>query len=64
MTERTVFYLVGDVTSPTALERFAVFRVDTSIKRDGGVEGTVISLHCQREEAERIAHVFNNGPLN
>lgn len=63
MTERTVWLLVADLTKPAA-EPFAVVSVDTSIKRDGGVEGTVVSVHWQREEAERIVHEFNNGPLN
>ena len=63
MTQRTVWYLVGDLTEPAA-EPFAVFRVDTSVQREGGVEGTVVSLHWQREEAERIVHEFNNGPRN
>jgi hypothetical protein len=61
--ERTVWYVVADMTQPGG-EPFVVLSVDTSIKRDGGVEGTVVSLHWQREEAERIAHEFNNGPLN
>jgi hypothetical protein len=38
--------------------------VDTAARRGGGCEGTVISLHWIREEAERIAHEFNNGPLS
>jgi hypothetical protein len=63
MTERKIWYVVGDLTNPGA-EPFAVFKVDTSIKRDGGVEGEVVSLHWQREEAERIVEEFNNGPLN
>jgi hypothetical protein len=60
---RTIWYVVADLTDPAA-EPFAVLRVDTTIRREGGVEGTVVSLHWQREEAERIAHEFNNGPLN
>lgn len=63
MAEQTIWYLVGDVTNPGA-EPFAVFRVDTSIKREGGVEGTVVSLHWQREEAERIAHELGGAVLN
>jgi hypothetical protein len=63
MAERTVWYVVADLNSPAA-EPFAVMSVDTSIKRDGGVEGTVVSLHTIREEAERIVHEFNNGPLS
>lgn len=63
MTERTVWLLVADLTNP-AEEPFAVVRVDTSVKREGGVEGTVMSVHWQREEAERIVSEFNDGPLN
>lgn len=63
MTDRTIWYAVGDLINPAA-EPFAVFSIDTSIKREVGVEGTVVSLHWQREEAERVVHEFNNGPLN
>jgi hypothetical protein len=63
MAMRTIWYVVGDLTNPVA-EPYAVLSVDTSIRRGGGVEGTVVSLHWQREEAERIVHEFNNGPLN
>ena len=63
MTERTIWYAVADLKNPAA-EPFAVLSVDTSIKREGGVEATVVSIHWQREEAERIVHEFNNGPLN
>jgi len=61
MTQRRVWYMVADVTEPKA-EPFAVFSVDTGIIRNGGVEGTVISLHWNREEAERIVREFNDGP--
>lgn len=50
--------MVGDLTNPVA-EPFAVFKVDTSIRREGGVEGTVVSLHWQREEAERVVRGLN-----
>ncbi len=63
MAERTVWYVVGDLCTPGA-EPYCVMSVDTSIKREGGVEGTVVSLHWQREEAERIVQEFNNGPLS
>jgi hypothetical protein len=59
----TVWYAVFDLESPEA-EPFALLSVDTSVKRGNGVEGTVVSLHWQREEAERIAYEFNNGPLS
>lgn len=63
MPQRTVWYLVADLKKPAA-EPFAVISVDTTVRRESGVEGTVVSLHWQREEAERIVHEFNNGPLN
>lgn len=63
MTERTIWYVVGDLTNPAG-EPFVVMSVDTSVGREGGVEGTVVSLHWRREEAERIVHEFNNGPLS
>lgn len=55
--------MVGDLCTPGA-EPFCVMSVDTSVKREGGVEGTVVSVHWQREEAERIVHEFNNGLLS
>lgn len=58
LSKRTVWYMVGDLTNPAA-EPFAVFKVDTSIRREGGVEGTVVSLHWQREEAERVVRGLN-----
>lgn len=64
MSERTVWYVVADITIPTSAEPFVLMSVDTSVRRDKGCEGTVISLHWLREEAERIAHEFNNGPLS
>lgn len=64
MTDRTVWYVVADMNAPDEAEPFAVLSVDTMAKRGDGVEGTVVSLHWHREEAERIAHEFNNGPLN
>jgi hypothetical protein len=61
--ERTIWYVVADVTMPSP-EPFAVMMVDTSIRREGGVEGTVISLHTKREDAEHIVHEFNGGTLS
>ena len=63
MTKRTVWYVVADLKEHDA-EPFAVMSVDTSIRRKGGVEATVVSLHWQRDEAERVADKFNNGPVN
>lgn len=61
MSERTIWYVVADLREPAA-EPFAVLSVDTSIRRDNGVEATVVSVHWRREEAESIVHSFNNGP--
>lgn len=63
MGQRTVWYVVCDVTNPAA-EPYMVMSVDTSLKREGGVEGAVVSLHWQREEAEHVVQEFNNGPLS
>jgi hypothetical protein len=52
--DRTIWHLVADLREPDS-EPFAVMRVDTSVCREGGVEGTVISLHWTREEAEEHA---------
>lgn len=57
MTDQTVWYVVADLTDPVA-EPFAVLSVDTSIRREGGVEGTVVSLHWQRAEAENAARAL------
>jgi len=50
--ERTVWHVVADLNNPPA-EPFMVLRVDTSVRREIGVEGSVVSLHWTREEAER-----------
>lgn len=60
MNKRTVWYVVGELKNPSP-EPFCVMSVDTSIRREGGVEGTVVSLHMVKEEAERIVHEFNDG---
>lgn len=51
---RSIWHLVADVTQPNP-EPFCVIRVDTSVRRDSGVEGTIVSLHPTREEAEERA---------
>jgi hypothetical protein len=61
--ERTVWYMVADLNTPSP-EPFAVISVDATEKCGNGVEGTVVSLHMMREEAERIVHEFNEGPLS
>jgi hypothetical protein len=57
--KRTVWYVVADLTRPTA-EPYAVMSVDTAVQCDGGVEGAVVSLHWQRDHAERVAHELNS----
>jgi hypothetical protein len=63
MTDRTTWYVLSDLRNPSP-EPFAVLSVDTTDKKDGGLVATVVSLHMIREEAERIVHEFNNGPLS
>lgn len=58
ISNRTIWYMVGDVTDAKA-EPFVLMSVDTSVRHDGGVEGTVVSLHWTRDEAQRIADAFN-----
>lgn len=60
MAERTIWHVVADLKNPSP-ELFAVLRVDTTIQREGGVEGTVVSLHMTKEEAEKAVHDFNDG---
>jgi hypothetical protein len=61
--KRTVWYVLGELRTPNP-EPFAVFSVDTT-KCEGTLVGaTIISLHTIREEAERIVHEFNEGPLS
>lgn len=63
MVERTVWYVLAELRNPSP-EPFAVMSADTKRVRDGGIVATVVSLHMIREEAERIVHEFNNGPLS
>lgn len=51
MSERTIYHMVADLHNPKA-EPFAVIRADTSVRKGDGIEGTVISVHWNREEAE------------
>lgn len=50
---RTIWHMVADLHNPRA-EPFAVIRADTSIRNGDGVEGTVVSVHWSREEAEKV----------
>lgn len=64
MTDRTIWYVVADLIGPAG-EPFAVLSVDTCARRDGGVEGTVVSLHWERDKAQQIADDFNqDAPAN
>lgn len=60
---RTVWYLLMDIHNPNP-EPYAVVRADTSQREDAGCAGTIVSLHMLKEEAERIVHEFNEGPLS
>ena len=63
MTKRTIYYAVMDLRNPSA-EPFAVISCDTTRASNGTCPATIVSLHWQREEAERIVHEFNEGPLS
>lgn len=63
MDQRTVWDCLIELRNPSP-EPFAVLRVDTKKRRDGGIEGTIVSLHMIREEAEKAVYEFNNGPLS
>jgi hypothetical protein len=58
MTDRTIWFQVFDITKPAA-EPFMVVRIDTSIRRGTGCEGTVVSLHWNRVVAEIEADRLN-----
>jgi hypothetical protein len=51
---RTIWHVVAKLINPAA-EPFAVFRVDTTIRKGDGVEGEVMSLHYSEQEAEARA---------
>lgn len=63
MSARTVWYILAELRNPGP-EPFAVLSADITKHRDGGIVSTVISLHMVKEEAERIIHEFNEGPLS
>lgn len=48
---RMIWHIIADLNNPMA-EPFAVIRTDASIRSGDGVEGTVISLHWERADAE------------
>jgi hypothetical protein len=60
---RTVWYLVAELVNPAA-EPFAVLRVDTSVRKGDGVEGEVVSLHRERDEADARAAELTDEYLN
>jgi hypothetical protein len=51
---RTIFYEVAELTEPTA-EPFMVVRINVEERKEGGVEGTIQSLHWTREQAQQSA---------
>lgn len=63
MAERTIWYALCELKNPSP-EPFAVIAADVTKRGHGGIEATVVSLHMTREEAERVVHEFNNGPLS
>ena len=50
-----VFYEVATLNDPIVNPPFAVVRIDTDKRVEGGVEGIVVSLHHTREEAQAAA---------
>lgn len=58
---RPTMYMVADVTNPTA-EPFMVVSVDMTTAGNGHAEGTVVSLHWSRDDAQRITDTFNEEP--
>lgn len=62
-TEQAIWHVVADLTDPSP-RPYAVIRVDTSVKSGSGVEGTVVSLHTERFEAEGECHRLNREKCN
>ena len=60
---RTIFYEVADLIKPAA-EPFMVVRIDVAIRKGAGCEGTVMSLHWQRNEAEARARELSEEEAN
>jgi len=63
MTARTIWYVLCELRNPSP-EPFAVLSVDITAREGDGLVATIVSLHALREEAERIVHEFNEGPLS
>jgi len=63
---RTIWYVLAELSGPADADLpFAVLSVDINDKQTGGgLAGTIVSLHSEREEAERIVHEFNGGELS
>lgn len=53
-----IWYVVAEIHNPEPYP-FMVLRIDTDIKREGGVEGTVISMHSFRSEAQAMVDRLN-----
>jgi hypothetical protein len=63
MSERTIWHMVAELHNPQP-EPFAVIRADTSVRKGNGVEGTVISVHMRRDEAEKICRDLDGEKLH
>lgn len=61
--KRTVWHVVADLIDPGP-RPYAVIRVDTSVRSGSGVEGTVVSLHSERFEAEGECHRLDREMLS
>ncbi len=53
-----IWYGVVDIHNPSP-EPFAVIHVDTDNRTEEGVHSTIVSLHHDRSEAQRIADGLN-----
>ena len=53
-----IWHGVFDLYNPSP-EPYAVIRVDSDKRSGSGVEGTIVSLHLDRAEAQRIADGLN-----
>jgi hypothetical protein len=51
---KNIFYEVAELNTPSA-EPFVVLRIDTNRRKETGVEGIVMSLHRDKEEAKARA---------
>lgn len=52
-----IFYEVATLDNPVVDPPFALIRIDTDKRIDGGCEGTVVSLHWSKDEAKKAAEL-------